>query len=245
MLATAVIFMWLRIKETYLIAGIVLGAIGIYTFASAHPSQAVEIDGVEASYVEFTKNGSYDHNELQLQGDSNTYNLDKNSFHPILPEKVYKDGRMQIWVDQGTTTIIAITLFDANDENPTKYTTDAYDNPTTETSSSQTNGIELGVLGAALIAVYVVWLVVARRRREALLAGAGSVPVSAPGHAAPQMQSSAGVSPDGKWYWDGSEWRQVSDDGTHRWDGTEWIEMGTVFKAKGAPPPPAGSEPDG
>lgn len=244
MLASAVIFMWLRVKETYLIAGLVLGAVGVFTFASAHPSHPVEIDGVEASYVEVTKNGSYDHNELQLQGDSNTYSLNKNSFHPTLPEEVFKDGKMQVWIDQGTTTIIAITLFDANDQNPTKYTTDAYDNPTTETSGSQSNGIELGALGAVLIAVYVVWLVIVRRRRAALLAGASSAPAIAAGVAVPRAQSSPGVSPDGKWYWDGDEWQHVSDDGTHRWDGKEWIEMGTVYQAKGAPPPPAGSDPN-
>jgi len=31
----------------------------------------------------------------------------------------------------------------------------------------------------------------------------------------------------------------VSDDGRWRWDGTRWIELGVVYSAKGAPPPPA------
>jgi hypothetical protein len=51
--------------------------------------------------------------------------------------------------------------------------------------------------------------------------------------------SSPGLSPDGKWYWDGSVWRNVSEDGRLRWDGTQWVELGTVYAAKGAPPPPA------
>src|SRR5438309_11413608 len=54
-----------------------------------------------------------------------------------------------------------------------------------------------------------------------------------------QPGSSPGVSPDGKWYWDGQQWRNVSTDGRFRWDGTQWVEMGTTYAARGAPPPPA------
>ena len=54
-----------------------------------------------------------------------------------------------------------------------------------------------------------------------------------------QPGSSPGVSPDGKWYWDGQQWRNVSADGRFRWDGTQWVEMGTTYAARGAPPPPA------
>jgi hypothetical protein len=56
---------------------------------------------------------------------------------------------------------------------------------------------------------------------------------------APAATSSVGVSADGKWYWDLTAWRPVSEDGHYRWDGTQWQEMGTVYSAKGAPPPPA------
>jgi hypothetical protein len=231
----------LRFKWTYLLVGLILAGIGIFVYATAHPSNPVEIDGTEASYVEVTKNGSYDHNELQLQGDSSTYSLDKTTFHPPLPDKVYKGGMMKIWVDSGTTNVIAITLYDANDLNPTKYTTDVYDNPANETSNSQSAGLVMGAIGAILIAIFALWFVLGNRRRSTPLpAAAAGMPLpvgvaQSPGVAA----SSPGVSPDGKWYWDGAHWLQVSDDGNYRWDGTRWVEMGTVYSARGAPPPPA------
>src|SRR5690348_13188405 len=52
----------LRFKWTYLVVGLILGGIGVFTYLSAHPSKPVEIDGTEASYVEVTKNNAYDHN---------------------------------------------------------------------------------------------------------------------------------------------------------------------------------------
>ncbi len=231
----------LRFKWTYLVVGLILAGIGVFSYFSAHPSKPVEVDGTEASYVEYTQNNTYDHNELQLVGDSNTYTLDKTSFHPALPEKVYKGGMIQIWIDQGTTTIIAITLYDANDQNPTKYTTDVYDSPSTEASNTQGGGLVLGGVGAILIAIFALWFVLGGRRPAAQLpAAASGMPMAvAVAQRAAVPGSSPGVSADGKWYWDGAQWRQVSDDGIYRWDGGKWVEMGTVYSAKGAPPPPA------
>ena len=93
---------------------------GDQPIVNPHP---VEIDGVERSYVEVTKNGNYDHNELKLVGNTTTYTLNKGAFHPTLPDSVWKNGKMQIWVDQDSTAIIAITLYDEQDQNPIKYTT--------------------------------------------------------------------------------------------------------------------------
>jgi len=231
----------LRFKWTYLIVGVILGGIGLFTFLSAHPSKAVEIDGTESKYIEVTKSGNYDRNELNLQGDSNTYTLDKNTFHPTLPDEVYKGGKMQIWIDEGTTTIIAITLYDQDDKNPTKYTTAVYDNPATETSTSQGAGIFLGVLGAVFLVVFGLWFVLGSRRPAGMTAAGGPImgmPLAVP-QSPSQPGSSPGVSPDGKWYWDGQQWRNVSADGRFRWDGTQWVEMGTTYAARGAPPPPA------
>jgi hypothetical protein len=223
----------LRFKWTYLIAGLILLGSGLVLYFGAHPSQPVEIDGTESSYVEVTTNNNYDRNELKLAGDSNTYTLDKTSFHPTLPDSVYKAGKMQIWIDQGTTTIIAITLYDANDENPTKYTTTRYDNPRSELSDTQGSGIVASVIGIALVAVFGIWFAVGRRRatvRPAVGAIAG-VPTFTGG--------GIGLSADGKWYWDGAQWRNVSPDGRYRWDGAQWRELGGVGPAVGAPPPPA------
>jgi hypothetical protein len=230
----------LRFKWTYLVAGLILGGIGVFTYFSAHPSKPVEINGIEASYVEVTKNSSYDHNELQLEGDSNTYSLDKTTFHPALPDQVYKGGMMQIWIDQGTTNVIAITLFDASDQNPTKYTTGVYDNPSSETTTSQSGGLVLGAIGAILIAIFGLWFVLGGRRRATQLpAVASGMPITGTVQRTPALAgSSPGISADGRWYWDGDEWGHVSDDGNYRWDGAKWVEMGTVYSAKGAPPPP-------
>jgi hypothetical protein len=224
----------LRYKWTYLFLGIVALFIGVIAYLGAHPSQPAEIDGTISDYVEHTTNGSYTNNTLQLAGDPTTYDLDKTTFHPTLPDSLFKDGKTSIWVDQGSTQIIAITLYDENDANPTKYTTTHYDNPQSERSDTQGGAITAAVIGVVLIAIFGAWFVVERRRKT--LVPAGGAPIGIPAAVA---GSSAGVSPDGKWYWDLAEWRQVSEDGRYRWDGTHWQEMGTVYSAKGAPPPPA------
>ena len=223
----------LRFKWTYLIAGVIVLGSGLIIYLTAHPSQPVEIDGTESSYVEVTTNNSYTRNELVLANDTTTYELDKNTFHPTLPDSVYKDGKVQIWVDEGSTTIIAITLYDGNDENPTKYTTTHYDNPQSELSDTQGSGIFAAVLGIALIAVFGIWFATGRRRTSSQPSGA-----STGGVTVPFTGGGIGLSPDGKWYWDGGQWRNVSPDGRYRWDGAQWRELGGVGPAVGAPPPP-------
>lgn len=222
------------IKETYLGLGLLFVVVAGFTYLTARPGQPVEIDGTESSYVKVTKSGAYDHNELQLAGDSNTYVLDRTTFHPTMPEQVYKQGKIQIWVDQGSTTIIAITLYDENDQNPIKYTTAHYDNPASELSDTQRNSISLGILGLVGIGIYGMWSFVARRRVLALLTTrpVASMPMQAPG-------TSTGLSPDRKWFWDGVQWRNVSSDGRHFWDGAQWQSLTTASLAFGAPPPPS------
>jgi hypothetical protein len=150
-----------------------------------------------------------------------------------LPDQVYKHGEIQIWVDQGSTTIIAITLYDQNDENPTKYTTAHYDNPASQLSDTQANAFKLGILGLGLIGIFAVWFAIGQRRTRAL--GSGETVTGLPISAA---ESASGLSPDGKWFWDGLQWRNVSADGRHRWDGAQWRELETTSVAEGAPPPP-------
>ncbi len=101
----------------------------------------------------------------------------------------------------------------------------------------------LGAIGAIFVAIFGLWFFVGNRRRPASTVMAGGLPGQLPMQvtAAPAATgTSAGISPDGKWYWDGAQWQKVSDDGRWRWDGTRWIELGVVYSAKGAPPPPAG-----
>jgi hypothetical protein len=172
----------LRFKWTYLIVGAILIAVGVGVYATAHPAAPVEIDGTVADYTEFTQNGVYDRNELKLANDSNTYTLDKTTFHPSLPDSLYRDGKVNLWVDQGSTTVIGITLYDGNDQNPIKYTTDRYDNPTSARSDGQSFGIVIGVFGAIFVGVFALWFALGRGRRRTaapLVGDGGGLPVPA------------------------------------------------------------------
>ena len=53
---------------------------------------------------------------------------------------------------------------------------------------------------------------------------------------ADQPGSTTRYSPDGRWWWDGSEWRPaLSPDGLWRWDGERWVPA----QASGAAAAPA------
>ena len=157
----------LRHGRTYLAAGAILAAIGVAIFTTAHAASPVKIDGAISDYIEYTRNGAYDRNELKLANDSSTYTLTKTSFHPALPDSVYRDGRVSIWVDRGSSTIVAITLYDANDENPVKYTTERFDTPSTQLSSPRTLGIVIAIVGATMTAATGLSSLIRRARRRA------------------------------------------------------------------------------
>ena len=228
----------LRSRWIWLILGIVLVGVGAIVYTHAHPAAPVQIDGTITSYKEYTQNGAYDHNELQIAGDSNTYNLDKTSFHPTLPDEVYKDGKVSIWVDSGSNHILAITLYDENDENPVKYTTNHNDNPTSEQSENQIAGIVVAVVGALCLGVFGLAFVIRRGPRPMAMQTAGGGPLPVQVTATPGVSgTSVGLSPDGKWYWDGGQWRSVSADGHYWWDGASWQPVGGVATAAGAAPP--------
>jgi hypothetical protein len=215
---------FLGIKWTWLALGLLFLGFGAAAYVTARPTSPVEIDATESSYVEVTYNGQYAHNELMLEGNSATYTLDRTSFHPTLPDQVWKQGKIQIWVDQNSLAVIAITLYDENDQNPIKYTTPHYDNPQSGMTDAQREGIAGAVIGMIAIGVFGAWFVLPRRRAIA------PIPVSGSG---------AGLSSDGKWFWDGVQWRRVSADGRRRWDGAQWQELGSSDFAFGAPSPPA------
>jgi hypothetical protein len=160
----------LHIRWTYLIIGAIVIAAGVGVYATDHPATPVEVDGTIAGYTEYTQNGVYDRNQLKLANDSNTYTLDKTTFHPALPDSVYKDGKVSIWVENGTTTVIAMTLYDENDGNPVKYTTDQYTNPSPVHLGGQTLAIMVGV-----VAVLGLWLMLVLARRPAVAPAAGGV----------------------------------------------------------------------
>ncbi len=75
---------------------------------------------------------------------------------PPLPDKFFRDGKVTIWyVDSSTDkdTIYAITLFDDNDENPQKHTTDYYDHPEKLERDNQLLGV--AIAGAGMLALLI------------------------------------------------------------------------------------------
>ena len=213
-----------RFRSAYLVAGLCLLGLGVANYAAARATRPVELDGTESSYFEITYNGGYTHSELQLNGDLTTYTLDKRDFRPPLPDHVYNNGKMQIWIDQGSTTIIAVTLYDETDQNPTKHTTAQYDNPQSALPGEHAAGIVLSGIGVIALVVFAVWPGIARRR--------------AAQQSASTTFAGVGLSRDRQWYWDGVQWRTVSPDGRLRWDGAQWRPLGDPATAIGAPPPP-------
>jgi hypothetical protein len=121
-----------------------LAAVAAPALAGAHPLRAIQVDGTIADYQEITSAGSYDHNELKLTGDERDFRLNKKLFHPALPDEVVREGRVSLWVDEGSEFVVAITLYDEHDANPVQHTTDLYDNPD---SNRQGSYIVTGIIG--------------------------------------------------------------------------------------------------
>lgn len=135
-------------RWSWFVLGGVLIAIAVAVFATAHPAKPIALSGTITSYKEYTtSSGNYDRNELQLTGDSRTFFVTKTDFHPALPESVFRNGKVDIWYDDGSTRVLALSLYDENDANPTKYTTDVYDHPDREISNAQGFSYILGGIG--------------------------------------------------------------------------------------------------
>jgi len=155
---TALVRMLITRRLGWIVLSLPILAISGIVAVGSHRVQAVQIDGTIASYKEFTNSdNSYVRNELKLTGDDRTFTLDKQQFHPKLPEEVFKDGNASVWVDQGNTTVIAMTLYDENDQNPTKYTTDTYDDPDTALRNNYVTGGAIGAIGLLVLAVGLTW----------------------------------------------------------------------------------------
>jgi hypothetical protein len=180
------------------IVGVCAIGLGAAVFATAHTVHPVELDGIIADYKEISVDGMYAHNELRLAGDSHSYILDRRQLHPDLPERLLKDGKVTIWVDRGTTTILAISLYDQLGLNPASYTSDDYDNPALSARFQQMKGGATAGIGLAVLVLAIVWLLgrsrgpTVRGRRAHLPTTAGRAPVGAPvGGEASQSQQRA------------------------------------------------------
>jgi hypothetical protein len=134
-----------------------LAAVAALLLAGAHPLYAVQVDGTIADYQEITSADSYDHNELKLTGDERTFRLNKTLFHPALPDEVLREGRVSLWVDDGNTFVVAITLYGEHDATPIQHTTELYDNPDSNRQGSYIVAGLFGGFSALCLLVALAW----------------------------------------------------------------------------------------
>ncbi len=147
-------------RWTWVVIGALLLLAGGYIYFSAIAPTYTQRDGAIATYAEYTRANVYDRNELTLQGDDRVYVLHKDDFSPPLPDKFFTDGKVTIWyVDSSSDkdTIYAITLFDDNDENPQKHTTDYYDHPEKFQRDNQLLGVAIAGAGMLALLIGLLW----------------------------------------------------------------------------------------
>jgi len=152
--------------------GIIVVATGGYFFATAHAAKPLEIDGTIASYKSYesiqNNSNSYVRNDLQIEGSTSVYMLNKKLFHPILPDEIFLHGKITIWIDKGTPNVIAMTLYDENNVNPSTYTTDLYDHPTIEQSKTQRIGGIIAGVGILIILLSLIWSLLVKSRKRSM-----------------------------------------------------------------------------
>ncbi|HEV2237063.1 MAG TPA: hypothetical protein VGR57_10425 [Ktedonobacterales bacterium] len=163
---------WVRALALLLVAlGLALGVglmlLGAQVYSAAQVAHPVQISGVVADFKEVDIEGGYAYNELWLAGDNHIYTFDRRQFHPALPQRLYQDAPIHIWVDHGTTHVLALTLYDLLGVNAQTYTTPAYDDPVSPVIQAQRQGVVTGVSGAGVVVVVLLWLLAARLTRRA------------------------------------------------------------------------------
>lgn len=158
----------------------VFGAFGLmaggWFFIQAHPTVPIQTQGRIADYERITSGTAYVRNDLRLNGDGHTYVVDATQFHPALPAQLYLNGRAILWIDQGTTNVVAITLYDQNDANPVKSTTPAFDHPDLAMQGNQQAALLISGAGIALLLGALGWAFLllrnVQRQQPALARGA-------------------------------------------------------------------------
>jgi hypothetical protein len=163
---------WARALVLLLVAlGLALGVglmlLGVQVYSAAQVAHPVELNGAVADFKEVDIEGGYAYNELWLTGDAHVYTFDRRQFHPDLPQRFYQDAPIRIWVDRGTTHVLALTLYDLLGVNAQTYTTPAYDDPISPVVAAQRQGVVTGVSGAGVVVVVLLWLLAARLTRRA------------------------------------------------------------------------------
>jgi hypothetical protein len=149
--------------------GVGLMLLGVQVYSAAQVAHPVEIDGAVADFKEVDIEGGYAYNELWLAGDNHIYTVDRRQFQPDLPQRFSQDAPIHIWVDRGTTHVLALTLYDLLGVNAQQYTSPAYDDPNQPVTQAERRAVVTGVSGAGVVVGVLLWLVAARLTRHARL----------------------------------------------------------------------------
>jgi hypothetical protein len=163
---------WARTLTLALVAlGLALGVglmlLGVQVYSAAQVAHPVEIDGAVADFKEVDIEGGYAYNELWLDGDHHVYTFDRRQFQPDLPQRFSQDAPIHIWVDRGTTHVLALTLYDLLGVNAQQYTSPAYDDPNLPVEQAERQGVVAGISGGGVVVAVLLWLAVARLTRRA------------------------------------------------------------------------------
>lgn len=141
--------------------GVLLVIIGAVVFSTGHTIKPVEVDGTfvnaNDAIVDTSNGGTYDHSEIKLNETNTVYTFNKDDLHPTWPGSFIGGGKVSLWVDSGTTNVVAIQTYDENDQNPTKYTTDLYDHPEHGVSNEHDAGIGFGIFALPFLAIGLAW----------------------------------------------------------------------------------------
>jgi hypothetical protein len=165
-----------------------LGALGLmaggWFFVQAHPTVPVHVSGRIVDYERITSGATYLRNDLRLANDGHTYSVITTQFQPALPTQLFQNGRVVLWVDQGTPNVVAITLYDQNDANPVTSTTPAYDHPALAMQTNQQTAELISAVSIVLLLAALGWgmlLLRGQRRPRPAAAPSGGVRFAQPG----------------------------------------------------------------
>lgn len=164
-LMTRLIILGLMRPVGWIVVGLIAVGVGVWLFSTAHVVHPVEVNGTFDSITDYSHYG-YDHSEIKLTGNPTVYIFDKNAMMPQWPDTFVQGGNVQLWVDQGTTHVVAITDYDASNENATHYVTDAYLHPENGLAG-RTSGLITGAAGVVVTLAAIIWAFVAGSRKRA------------------------------------------------------------------------------
>ena len=140
----------LQRRWPYYVLGVALIATGAFVFITAHAAHPVRHDSRVADYQLETKNGKYFANHLKLAGDSTDYVFDAELFEPRPPDQLEADAPITVWLDEGSTRVLAIQLPSSG---PQLYTTQGYRDPNFELEDNRHGAEAIAGGGILLLAI--------------------------------------------------------------------------------------------